>query len=127
MWQNMIEKKSVSLVPTYEDGIQKTLKGNYAFLMESTMLDYTIRRNCYLKQIGGLLDSKNYGIATVRGFPFKNKISNAISELRQSGQIQKLYDKWWTEPSKNVCDQMYEPKANPLDGSNLGKFGIKLW
>ena len=34
------------------------IQGNYAFLMESTMLDYVVQRDCNLTQIGGLLDSK---------------------------------------------------------------------
>ena len=37
--------------------------GKYAFLMESTSVEYVIERNCELTQIGGLLDSKGYGIA----------------------------------------------------------------
>lgn len=31
--------------------------------MESTSIEYVIERNCDLTQIGGLLDSKSYGIA----------------------------------------------------------------
>ena len=31
--------------------------------MESTTVEYTIERNCKLTQVGGLLDSKGYGIA----------------------------------------------------------------
>lgn len=38
---------------TYEDGIKRVLDGNYAFLMESTMLDYAVQRDCNLTQIGG--------------------------------------------------------------------------
>ena len=44
-----------------------TSQGNYAFLMESTMIDYNIQRNCDLMQVGGLLDSKGYGIGTPIG------------------------------------------------------------
>jgi ionotropic kainate glutamate receptor 2 len=33
------------------------------------MLDYKVQRNCNLTQIGGLLDSKGYGIATPIGNP----------------------------------------------------------
>lgn len=120
MWQNMLAKKSISLVPTYDDGIERTLKGNYAFLMESTMIDYTVRRSCNLKQVGGLLDSKSYGIATTTGSPFKHKISQAISDFRHNGQIQKLYDKWWIDSHGDQCDQNLEPKANALDGRSLG-------
>lgn len=37
--------------------------GKYAFLMESTTVEYIVERQCDLTQIGGLLDSKGYGIA----------------------------------------------------------------
>lgn len=36
---------------------------NYAFLMESTSIEYMAERNCDIAQVGGLLDSKGYGIA----------------------------------------------------------------
>lgn len=44
---------------------QKPLSGGYAFLMESTTLEYDVLHNCELTQIGGLLDSRGYGIATM--------------------------------------------------------------
>ena len=48
---------------------QKVKKGNgkYAFLMESTTIEYVIERECDTTQIGGLLDSKGYGIALPPG------------------------------------------------------------
>lgn len=45
-------------------------KGHYAFFMESTTLEYMTERNCSLTQIGGLLDSKGYGIAMPKGLKF---------------------------------------------------------
>lgn len=47
------------------EGVERVVKGkgNYAFLMESTSIEYVIERNCELTQIGSLLDSKGYGIA----------------------------------------------------------------
>ena len=51
-------------VKSSEDGIERVLRGNYAFLMESTMIEYNMQKNCDLVQIGGLLDSKGYGIGT---------------------------------------------------------------
>lgn len=47
-------------------GIERVKRGKYAYLMESTMIEYTIQRNCDLMSVGGLLDSKGYGIATPR-------------------------------------------------------------
>lgn len=47
------------------EGVERVVKGrgNYAYLMESTSIEYVIERNCELTQIGGMLDSKGYGIA----------------------------------------------------------------
>lgn len=47
------------------EGVERVVKGrgNYAFLMESTSIEYVIERNCELTQVGGMLDSKGYGIA----------------------------------------------------------------
>ena len=54
-------------VANYQEGVQRVLRGNYAYLMESTLLDYLVQRDCNLTQVGGLLDSKGYGIATPAG------------------------------------------------------------
>lgn len=48
-------------------GLQRVKKGGYAFLLESTMNEYFTQRDCTLMQVGGLLDSKGYGIGTPRG------------------------------------------------------------
>jgi len=67
MWRFMESRKPSVFVSSYEEGIRRVLEGNYAFLMESSMLDYVVQQNCNLTQIGGLLDSKGYGIATPIG------------------------------------------------------------
>lgn len=41
--------------------------GKYAFFMESATIEYITERYCNLTQVGGLLDSKGYGIATQKG------------------------------------------------------------
>ncbi|XP_048524731.1 glutamate receptor ionotropic, kainate 2-like, partial [Dendroctonus ponderosae] len=51
MWRFMESKKNTVFVKSYEEGINKVLQGNYAFLMESTMLDYAVQRDCNLTQI----------------------------------------------------------------------------
>ena len=67
MWRYMESKKPSVFVSTYEEGTKRVMEGNFAFLMESTTLDYVVQRNCNLTQIGGLLDSKGYGIGTPKG------------------------------------------------------------
>lgn len=72
--------------------------------------------------LGGLLDSKGYGIATPKGSPWRDKISLAILELQEKGVIQILYDKWWKNTG-DVCtrdDKSKESKANALGVENIG-------
>ncbi|PSN32521.1 Glutamate receptor ionotropic, partial [Blattella germanica] len=128
MWRFMENKKPSVFVSTYEEGIQRVLEGNYAFLMESTMLDYIVQRDCNLTQIGGLLDSKGYGIATPMGSPWRDKISLAILELQERGEIQMLYDKWWKNPGDTCTrnEKGKESKANALGVDNIGGVFVVL-
>ncbi|CAH1372190.1 glutamate receptor ionotropic, kainate 2-like isoform X2 [Tenebrio molitor] len=128
MWRFMESRKPPVFVKMYEEGVQRVLEGNYAFLMESTMLDYAVQRDCNLTQIGGLLDSKGYGIATPKGSPWRDKISLAILELQEKGVIQILYDKWWKNTG-DVCnrdDKSKESKANALGVENIGGVFVVL-
>ena len=96
-----------TFVNSYEDGVERVLNGSYAFLCESTMLDYLIQRNCNLTQIGGLLDSKGYGIATPKGSKWRDKISQSILFLQEKGTIQV----WENDISRTYN---FTIKRNPL-------------
>lgn len=64
------------------------MEGNFAFLMESTTLDYVVQRNCNLTQIGGLLDSKGYGIGTPKGtyiaLIYRRQVKRPLRALQMS-------------------------------------------
>lgn len=66
MWAQMSQAKPSVFVNDYAEGIKrvKTAKNQlYAFIMESSSIEYETERDCELKQVGGRLDSKGYGIA----------------------------------------------------------------
>jgi len=50
-----------------------------------------------LLQVGGLLDSKGYGIATHPSTPYKHLLDNAILKLMEGGTLHKLRVKWWKQ------------------------------
>lgn len=58
-----------------DEGKKKVLSENYAFLMESSSIEYIQERECNLTQIGGLLDQKGYGIAMKKSKFLYNSIS----------------------------------------------------
>jgi len=100
LWQFMsgIDRSEV-MVPSNPDGVDKVEQSNgkYAFFMESSGIAYLVERRCTLAQVGGLLDSKGYGIATLPGTPYKHLLDNAILKLMEGGVLHKLRIKWWKQ------------------------------
>ena len=89
MWNFMESKDDPSpFVKSAEEGISRVETGDYAYLMESTSIEYITQRNCKLMQVGGLLDSKGYGVATPIG---RNQF-----DIRRSGffprNVESLFD-----------------------------------
>lgn len=66
MWKYMRNNPDVFVKKTI-DGIERVKSDSYAFLMESTSIEYTVQRECNLTQVGGLLDNKGYGIGLPEG------------------------------------------------------------
>lgn len=72
MWDTMNRYKEMGenvFTGSNKEGATRVSKSNglYAFFMESTTIEYVIERECDLTQVGGLLDSKSYGIALQPG------------------------------------------------------------
>ncbi|XP_022103507.1 glutamate receptor ionotropic, kainate 2-like [Acanthaster planci] len=126
MWEFMSSRPNV-FMDTYGEGIQRVLtEKNYAFLMESTMAEYVVSRNCKnLTTIGGLLNSRGYGIGTPLGSKLRDKITNSILRLEENEDLMKLKTKWW-----NAGNCMVEPTnnqdANELGLSNIGGIFLVL-
>ena len=62
-----------------------------------------------------------YGIGLSKGSPWRDKISLAILEMQEKGEIQMLYDKWWKK-SEETCvrdEKKMDTKANSLVGEKL--------
>lgn len=52
------------MMPDNDAGVEKAKKDNrYAFLMESSTIEFITERHCEVSQVGGKLDEKGYGIA----------------------------------------------------------------
>lgn len=66
MYQTMMQNTDL-LTSSNPEGLNRVKTENYAFLMESTSIEYIAERECEVTQIGGLLDDKGYGIAMRKG------------------------------------------------------------
>ncbi|XP_065102415.2 glutamate receptor ionotropic, kainate 3 [Paramisgurnus dabryanus] len=123
MWAFMSSRQSTSFVKSIEDGIQRVLKSDYALLMESTTIEYVTRKNCNLTQVGGIIDSKGYGIGTPKGSPYRDKITIAILSILEDGRLHMLKEKWWSGSS---CLEDERHETGPMSIQNLGGIFIIL-
>lgn len=55
-----------------DEGLDRAKAGKYAYLMESSSIEYIIERNCEVTQVGGELDAKGYGIAMKKSLSMLN-------------------------------------------------------
>ncbi|KAH7726269.1 CBN-GLR-5 protein [Aphelenchoides avenae] len=93
MW-NYMKDRNV-FVKSNREGVEKVLKENYAYLMESSSLEYEVQQNCNLTQIGGVLGSKGYGIALEKNSEWTDRISRQILLYQKRGIIEMKKTKWW--------------------------------
>lgn len=110
-------------VGSNKEGRQRVAKGNYAFLMESASIEYIVERNCNLTQIGGLLDSKGYGIATKKDSPYRTPLSQAILQLQESGVLHTLKDRWWKQKRGGGACSDESKKGSAVNELSLGNVG----
>ncbi|NWY61032.1 GRIK5 protein, partial [Chionis minor] len=115
MWNYMQSKQPSVFVKSTEEGIARVLNSKYAFLLESTMNEYHRRHNCNLTQIGGLLDTKGYGI----GMP----LGTGWWGLQENNRLEILKRKWW---EGGHCPKEEDHRAKGLGMENIGGIFVVL-
>ncbi|XP_023600484.1 glutamate receptor ionotropic, kainate 4 [Myotis lucifugus] len=123
MWNYMYSKQPSVFVKSTEEGVARVLNSNYAFLLESTMNEYHRQRNCNLTQVGGLLDTKGYGIGMPVGSAFRDEFDLAILQLQENNRLEILKRKWW-EGGK--CPKEEDHRARGLGMENIGGIFVVL-
>ncbi|XP_050390802.1 glutamate receptor ionotropic, kainate 2 [Patella vulgata] len=129
MW-NFMNSSSDNFVSSNAEGVRRVKEGGYAYLAESTAVEYTVERNCELEQVGGLLDSKGYGIATPRNSPYRELITETILKLQEEQEIHRLHSIWWEQYGKALkceqADSASKSKAAELGVDNVGGVFVVL-
>ncbi|CAB1453804.1 unnamed protein product [Pleuronectes platessa] len=123
MWEFMSSRRHSVMVKNIEEGIHRVLTSDYAFLMESTTIEFVIQRNCNLTQIGALIDSRAYGVGTPMGSPYRDRITIAILQLQEEGKLHMMKEKWWRG---NGCPEEESKEASALGVQNIGGIFIVL-
>ncbi|KAM6959482.1 glutamate receptor ionotropic, kainate 5 [Aplochiton taeniatus] len=123
MWNYMHSKQPSVFVKSTQEGIARVLNSKYAFLMESTMNEYYRKLNCNLTQIGGLLDTKGYGIGMPLGSPFRDEITLGVLQLQENNRLEILKRRWW---EGGQCPKEEDHRAKGLGMENIGGIFVVL-
>lgn len=119
-WSKMIQTQPSVFTDTPELGVDrvKKAKGDYAFLMETTSLEYQVEQNCDLMNVGPQIGEKHYGIAVPIGSDYRSNLSWAILQLGEKGEIFELKKRWWKKTI--TCEQTQAEDENDLSVKELG-------
>ncbi|KAJ8256771.1 hypothetical protein COCON_G00189230 [Conger conger] len=125
MWTYMKSAEPTVFTKTTAEGVARVRKskGKYAFLLESTMNEYTEQRKpCDTMKVGGNLDSKGYGVATPKGSQLRNAVNLAVLKLNEQGLLDKLKNKWWYD--KGECGSGGGDSKVSLYVTKCGESGV---
>ncbi|GFO42812.1 glutamate receptor 2 [Plakobranchus ocellatus] len=105
---------------SYKEGIQqvKDTGGDYVFLMDAWRADYATATNCDLMLHGPTIAQYGFSFAFPTDSPIKNSIDSELLELRASGTLTELMNKYLHDP--RVCpaaSAVVESSTNHLSRS----------
>ncbi|XP_029164967.1 glutamate receptor ionotropic, kainate 2-like [Nylanderia fulva] len=121
MYNYMMDHADEVLMEKNEEGVWKVQQEHYAFIMESTSIEYIKQRKCNVTQIGGLLDAKGYGIAMKKDAHYRTDLSGAILKLKENGIINELENKWWRQKrGGDRCEEKAKVQVEALNFEDVG-------
>ena len=94
MWRVMSssENQEEFLVRTEVDGFEKVRRsqGDFAFLWDSSRVRYEVGSDCSVAEVGEVFGLREYAFAVPKGVHYREKLSQVLLKLRESGHIQEI-------------------------------------
>ncbi|XP_064645071.1 probable glutamate receptor [Lineus longissimus] len=99
-------------VRTTAQGIKRVKSEGVAFVMETTMANYIVNRDCELITLGEDFSERHYAFAMKKNDDVRHDIDRALLELTEIGEIRRLELVWWRVKSPVRCQGA--PKIGPF-------------
>ena len=112
MWRKMDHNREASFLASVEDGVERVRQSTdsepFAFIGEQRMIEYHASREpCDLVAVPGSVDeyTGEYHLAVSKNLDQETteKLASALSNLKESGRLDELYNKWWTQ--RDQCSE----------------------
>ncbi|KAK7503612.1 hypothetical protein BaRGS_00005151, partial [Batillaria attramentaria] len=116
LWNKMSQQGS--WVSSYYEGLQRVKKsdGHFVLFAESATAEYLARKNCDVMLYGDNIFHKSYGLAVQKGSALGSMLNKAILELRESGELELLRQRWWR----------FAGECSGIDGRKFSQKGDSL-
>ncbi|XP_074654246.1 glutamate receptor ionotropic, kainate 3-like [Tubulanus polymorphus] len=129
-----------TLVDSPEEGFRRMSEGGYAFITDSTLIDYMRSFNCDYLSVGEILDTRYYAFAVPHGSPLREKLNKVLLLLAENGHLDLLYHNYFqanftysavgtsffghicqgTKISRETYTPLGRPAADPYYGHQVG-------
>jgi ABC-type amino acid transport substrate-binding protein len=98
-----IYRNAYNLVNSRQEGIEKTLNSNYAFIQESVANEYAMDQNCELTVIDDEKEyyPREYAIGLQKLSPHMESFNKAIRQLKETGKLEELKRRYWNTKCLN--------------------------
>lgn len=113
-------------MPGYDAAINRTMKGDFAFISDRPILDYVSRQKEYcgkMKVTGGFGNTYGYGFAFARDSPYTPLFKMELFRLQNEFEISRLTHKWMEENVK--CELVDNFEEEQHKGSTVQKMTLQ--
>ena len=94
MYERM-QNNSEVMTNSNREGVGRARNNRYAYIMEASSAKYLIGHDCGFKYIEETYFPKQYAIALAKNSVHKEKFNTAIRQLKSSGELDTIYNKYW--------------------------------
>ncbi|RWS10335.1 glutamate receptor-like protein, partial [Dinothrombium tinctorium] len=112
MWEYMVQNPHV-FTETVAEGIERVREsdGKYALFVNSATIEYLNEREpCDTMKVGENLNEEGFGIATRQNSKLASRLNIAVLQLKESGLLFTLRNKWWFDRSQ--CNSYPEEEGH---------------
>ena len=93
IWLRIEKCGAACLVTNVDEGIRRATQGGVVFIWESPLMRYHASRDCRLRHIEQTFDFLSYAMVTSKDSRYGDEISDAITKLMESEQLNSLRKK----------------------------------
>jgi hypothetical protein len=105
--------KKTGFVNNTMQGVEMVKKKGVAFVMETSSLNYLVNRDCELIQLADEFAERHYAFVMQKNDVLRHLIDQALLELTEVGEINRLQWVWWKVKSPTRCRGT---KIGPIPG-----------